>query len=118
MRKVLKNSKFIIPAKFHVKSGDLVEVISGDDKGKRGNVIKILRAQYRAVVKNINLVTKHLKPSAEHSRVGSKITVEAPIHLSKLMLVDANTGEKTRIGRKMNENNKLARYSKKTGKFL
>jgi large subunit ribosomal protein L24 len=101
----------------HIKRGDTVKVLSGDDKDKTGKVLEILTEKNRAVVEGINIVTKHQKPSAGKPEGGIK-KVEAGIHLSKLMLVDPSSGKPTRTGRKLNANGKLQRFSKKTGEFI
>lgn len=111
MDKVKKNIKL------HIKKGDTVKVISGNDKGKTGSVLFINKEKYRAVVEGINVVTKHIKPSASKPQGGIE-KKEAPIHISNLMLVDPATGDATRIGRKKDENGKLQRYSKKTGEII
>jgi large subunit ribosomal protein L24 len=103
--------------KIHIKKGDTVKVISGNDKGKTGTVLLINKEKYRAVVEGVNMVTKHIKPSAANPQGGIN-KKEAPIHISNLMLVDPATGNATRIGRKKDENGKLQRYSKKTGEII
>lgn len=103
--------------KFHIKKGDTVKVLSGNSKGKTGAVLEVFPNKYRAIVEGLNMVTKHTKPSAESPEGGIK-KVEASIHISNLMLVDAATGEATRIGRKLDENGKLQRFSKKTGEVI
>jgi len=104
-------------AKFHIRKGDTVLVIAGDDKGKKGTVLEVLLDKNRAVVEGINIVTKHTKPSAGKPEGGLKKT-EAALHVSNLQLVDPATDKPTRIGRKLNDKNKLQRYSKKTGEFI
>lgn len=103
--------------KFHIKKGDKVAVISGNYKGETGTVLEILKAKNRAIVESLNLVTKHIKPSAENPEGGVEKT-EAGIHISNLMLIDPGTGERTKVGRKLGDNGKLKRYSKKTGQFI
>ena len=103
--------------KLHIKSGDTVKVISGNARGKTGKVLVVERAKYRAIVEGLNMVTKHVKPSASNPQGGIEKT-EASIHLSNIMLVDPATGEATRIGRKTDEKGKLQRYSKKTGEII
>jgi len=103
--------------KLHIRKGDTVRVIAGNDKGKDGEVLEILTDKYRAIVKDINIVTKHQKPSAGKPEGGINKT-EAAIHISNLMLIDPASGKATRVGRKLNEKNKLQRYSKKTGEFI
>ncbi len=103
--------------KFHIKKGDKVEVISGNHKGQSGVVLEMLREKNRAIVEGLNMVTKHIKPSAESPEGGVEKT-EAGIHVSNLMLVDPKTGERTKTGRKRDDSGKLKRYSKKTGQFI
>ena len=104
-------------AKLHIRKGDTVLVIAGDDKGKKGKVLEVLLDKNRAVVEGINIVTKHTKPSAGKPEGGLKKT-EAALHVSNLQLVDPATDKPTRIGRKLNDKSKLQRYSKKTGEFI
>ncbi len=101
--------------KLHVKKGDTVFVNAGDDKGKKGRVIEILKAKNKALVEGINIVHKHTKPNAKQTE-GGIVKKEAPIHLSNLMLICPETGKPTRIGRKLNNEGKLVRYSKKSVK--
>jgi len=103
--------------KLHIRKGDTVKVIAGDDKGKEGKVLEIAAAKNRAIVEGINIVTKHSKPSAGKPEGGIK-KMEGTIHISNLMVVDPATGKPTRTGKKLNEKNKLQRYSKKTGEFI
>jgi large subunit ribosomal protein L24 len=103
--------------KLHIRKGDQVLVIAGDDKGKKGKVLEVFLDKNRAVVEGINIVTKHTKPSAGKPEGGLKKT-EAALHVSNLKLVDPATDKPTRMGRKLNDKNKLQRYSKKTGEFI
>ena len=109
--------KFNKQPKLHIKKGDTVQVIAGDDKGKSGKVLEIVTEKNRAIVEGINIVTKHQKPSAGKPEGGIKKT-EASVHISNLMLVDPASGKTTRVGRKADENGKLQRYSKKTGELI
>lgn len=109
--------KFNKQPKLHIRTGDTVKVIAGDDKGKSGKILSVDLQKRRAIVEGLNLVTKHVKPSASSPQGGIQ-KKEAPIHVSNLMLVDPKTGEATRTGRKENENGKLVRYSKKTGEVI
>lgn len=103
--------------KLHIKTGDTVKVLSGESKGKTGRVIMVNPEKQRAIVEGVNMVTKHTKPNAENPQ-GAIVKKEAPVHISNLMLVDPKSGEATRIGRKRDENGKLARYSKKSGEII
>ena len=103
--------------KLHIRKGDTVQVIAGDDKGKSGKVLEVILEKQRAIVEGVNITTKHTKPSAGKPEGGIK-KVEAPVHVSNLMLVDPASGKTTRVGRKLNDKNKLQRYSKKTGEFI
>jgi len=109
-----KNNK---QPKLHIRKGDTVQVIAGDDKGKSGKVLELIPEKSRAVVEGVNIVTKHQKPSAGKPEGGIK-KVEAPVHISNLMLIDPASGKPTRVGRKLNEKGKLQRYAKKTGELI
>jgi len=103
--------------KLHIRKGDTVKVLAGDDKGKEGKVLEVDTARRKALVEGVNIVTKHVKPSAGKPEGGITRT-EAYIHISKLMLIDPASGKPTRVGRKLNDKGKLQRYSKKTGEFI
>lgn len=103
--------------KLHIKKGDTVFVNSGEYKGQQGRVLEIDRKKSRAIVEGVNLVSKHTKPNADNPQ-GGILKKEAPVHISNLNLVDPSTGEITRIGRKLNDDNKLVRYSKKSGEEI
>lgn len=104
-------------SKLHIKKGDMVCVLAGDDKGKTGKVTKVLVEKKRAIVEGVNMVKKSTKPSAAHPQ-GGIIEQEAPIHISNLNVVDPKSGKPTRIGRRMGENGKLVRYAKKSGEEI
>jgi large subunit ribosomal protein L24 len=103
--------------KFHVKKGDQVMVIAGDSKGQKGQVREVLVNKSRAIVSGVNMMKKHQKANAKHPK-GGIIEMEAPVHLSNLMVIDGS-GKPTRIGRKEDaKTGKLVRYSKKTGEVI
>lgn len=102
--------------KLHIKKGDTVFVNSGEDKGKKGRVLEVFVKEERAIVEGVNIISKHTKPNAQ-SPQGGIVKKEAPITISKLNVVDPS-GNPTRIGRKLNENGKLVRYSKKSGEEI
>jgi len=102
-------------AKLKIRKGDTVKVLSGNSKGKEGKVLDVNLTTKRVIVEGVNIVHKHTKPSAT-SPQGGIVEKEAPIHVSNLvLLVD---GVATKVGRKKDENNKLVRYSKKTGEVI
>jgi large subunit ribosomal protein L24 len=101
--------------KIHVKKGDTVMVLSGDDKGKSGRVLAVYPTDNRALVEGLNMVTKHRKPTAQNTS-GKIDKIEAPMHISKLMVMVGNAP--SRIGRKLDEDGKLQRYSKKSGEII
>ncbi len=103
--------------KLHIRKGDKVRIIAGDDKGKEGRVLEVLVDKKRALVEGANIITKHQKPSAGKPEGGIK-KVEGSIHISNLMLIDPASGKPTRVGRKLNEKGKLQRYAKKTGELI
>lgn len=103
--------------KLHIKKGDTVKVLAGEDKGKTGVVTKVFVEKKRAIVEGVNMVSKSQKPNAKNPQ-GGIVKMEAPIHISNLNVVDPKTGEPTRIGRKLNENGKLVRYAKKSGEEI
>lgn len=103
--------------KLKIKKGDLVKVIAGDDKGKTGRVLKVFPDKMRVLVEGVNIVKKHVRPSPQYPQ-GGIIEMEAPIHISNVMVIDPETGEPTRVGRRRNKEGKLERYAKKSGKTL
>ena len=103
--------------KLHIKKGDTVIVISGEHKGQKGRVLEVIAKNERAIVEGVNMMSKHTKPNAE-SPQGGIIKKEAPIHISNLLNVDPTSGKATRIGRRLNDDNKLVRYAKKSGEEI
>lgn len=103
--------------KLHIKKGDSVVVIAGNYKGREGKVLEVIRATEKAIVEGVNMVKKHTKPNAKQPQ-GGIVEKEAPIHISNLMNKDPKTGKPTRIGRKLNSEGKLVRYSKKSGEEI
>ena len=100
----------------HVKTGDKVKVISGKYKGKEGVILKSFPKQNRVLVEGVNIVKKHQKPS-QANQTGGVVEMEAPIHVSNVMLIDPSTGVATRVSYKV-ENGKKVRVSKRTGEVL
>ncbi|MGQ9619578.1 MAG: 50S ribosomal protein L24 [Bacteroidales bacterium] len=103
--------------KIHIRKGDTVIVITGESKGQKGRILEVDRKKERAIVEGVNLVYKHTKPNAKAPQ-GGIMKKEAPIHISNLLLIDPASGKPTRIGRRLNDKNKLVRYSKKSGEEI
>lgn len=103
--------------KLHIKKGDTVKVLAGDDKGQQGKVLQVDVEKQRAKVEGLNMVSRHTKPNSKNPQ-GGIVKKEAPIHISNLMVVDSK-GNATRIGRRLDEKtNKSVRYSKKSGEVI
>ena len=103
--------------KIHIKKGDNVYVLAGEDRGKTGRVLSVLRTKGRAIVEGVNYVTKATKPSAKNPQ-GGLVKMEAPINLSNIALVDPKSGKPTRVGYRIDDNGKKVRYSKKSGQEI
>lgn len=104
-------------SKFHIKKGDIVMVNAGDDKGRTGRVLKVLVKKQRAIVEGLNMVSKHTKPNAQNPQ-GAILSIEAPIHISNLNVLDPKSAKGTRIGRRRDDNGKLVRYAKQSGEVI
>jgi large subunit ribosomal protein L24 len=102
--------------KLHIKKNDMVIVLSGEDKGKTGKVLKVLVEKQRAIVEGVNFINKSAKPSAKNPQGGFE-KVEAPIHISNLSLIDPKSGKPTRIAIKR-EGKKVTRIAKKSGEEI
>jgi large subunit ribosomal protein L24 len=99
-----------------VRRGDTVVVISGTEKGKRGEVERVLPRENRVVVSGVNVRTRHARPTQSNQQ--GLYTFEAPIHVSNVMLVDPDSGEPTRVGYRFTDSGEKVRVSKKTGKDI
>lgn len=98
-----------------IKQGDKVVVIAGKDKGKEGKVIKTLKNSSKVIVEGVNIVKKHIKPSGgEDGRIAE---IEAPLHVSNVMLYDDKAKKGTRVGYEIKDGKKI-RISKKSGKKI
>lgn len=106
--------------KLHVKKGDEVRIIAGNDKGRQGRVLAVFPNRERVLVEGINMRVHHDKPTQQNPQ-GGRIEREAPVHISNVMVIDPTTGEPTRIGRKRIEDDaggRWVRYSKKSGEII
>ncbi len=97
-----------------LKSGDLVAVVSGAEKGKRGKVLKVDRRQGRITVQGVNMVYKHLRKSQKHPQ-GGRIQLEAALAISNVLLVDPKSGKPTRVRMQVDGDGKKVRVSVKSG---
>ncbi|MCR4432179.1 MAG: 50S ribosomal protein L24 [Tepidanaerobacteraceae bacterium] len=104
-------------AKVHVKKGDVVKVISGKDKGKKGKIIKVIPAEGKAIVEGVNMATMHRRPSAKLPQ-GGIIHKELPIYTSKLMPVCSKCQSATRVGHSVLSDGTKVRVCKKCGEVL
>jgi len=100
----------------HITAGDTVQVISGDDKGKRGKVLRVSPKTGRVTVQGVNIIKKHQRPTP--NAPGQIVTREAPVHHSKVMLIDPKTGEPTRIRRQKDADGTLERIAVKSGQSI
>jgi len=105
-----------VRVKMHVTKGDTVQVISGDDKGKRGQIIQVFPKTGRVVVRGINMIKKHQR--ATQTAEGGIIEREAAIHHSKVMLIDPKTDAPTRIRRRRDADGTVERVGVKSGQSI
>lgn len=106
--------------KLHVKKGDEVLILAGNDRGKKGRVLFVYPKQERVLVEGINMKTHHEKPSQENQQ-GGRLKREASVHLSNVMVIDPTSDEPTRIGRKRIEEEgggRWVRYAKSSGEII
>ena len=103
-------------AKLHIKKGDTVIVLSGDDKGVKGEVIAVSPAEGKVIVKDANIIHKHVKPRRQ-GETGGIVKREAPLYASKVQVVCAKCGKGTRVASKV-EDGKKVRICKKCGAQL
>ncbi len=103
--------------KLRIKKGDTVKVLSGKDKGKTGKILTVLPARGKVVVDNVNMHTK-FERGRKAGESGKKIVFAAPVSVSKVMLVDPNSGNPSRIGFKFLENGNKQRVAKQSGKAV
>jgi large subunit ribosomal protein L24 len=102
-----------------IKKGDTVLVIAGKDKGAKGKVIQAYPTRDRLLVEGVNRIKKHTRVTQNQrgAQSGGIVTQEAPIHVSNVMLIDAD-GKPTRVGKKVTDDGKRVRISRRTGKEL
>jgi large subunit ribosomal protein L24 len=103
--------------KMNIRKDDIVQVMVGKDKGKRGKVLEVFPKRGLAIVEKANMVKRHTRPS-QRQRQGGIIEKESKIQISNLMLVCPKTGEPSRVGRKVLEDGRKVRFMKKSGEML
>jgi large subunit ribosomal protein L24 len=102
--------------KLKLKKGDRVVVIAGRDKGKTGEIIRMIPAENRAVVQGVNTVRRHQKQTAQQE--GGIIAREAPIHVSNIAVADPKDGRPTRVGYKTLADGRKVRFAKRSGEVI
>ena len=103
-------------AKFKIKKGDRVIVLSGKDKGKTGEILKMIKEDHRAIVQGVNMVKRHTAPS--QAGAGGIVEKEAAIHVSNLSLIDPKDNNATRVGYKNLEDGRKVRFAKRSGEVI
>jgi large subunit ribosomal protein L24 len=99
-----------------IKKGDKVVVLTGRDKGRSGEVIQVMPKDERALIRGVNMVTRHQKQSA--AQEGGLIRKEAPIHLSNIAIADPTDGKPTRVGFKTLGDGRKVRFAKRSGETI
>ena len=99
-----------------IRKGDTVVVISGRDKGKTGNVLKVMPAERRALVQGVHVAKRHQRQT--QTQQGGIVEKEMPIHLSNVSLVDPADGEPTRVGFRTLEDGRKVRFSRRSGEMI
>ena len=103
--------------KNHVKKGDIVEVISGKERGKRGKVLQVLTEEKKVLVEKLNMIKRHTKPSQVNQQ-GGILEREGKIHISNVLPVDPKTSKPSRVSRKKLEDGSSVRVTKRSGEIL
>ena len=115
--KIAKSRIKFVPRKIHVKKGDTVYILSGKDKNKIGKIIEVIPKMGKVIVENVNLRTKHLKPSQVNPE-GGITKIPAPIFSSKVMLYSNENNTKIKTYKKVLEDGSKVRYSKKYDEII
>ncbi|MCC7428002.1 MAG: 50S ribosomal protein L24 [Alphaproteobacteria bacterium] len=100
-----------------IRKGDRVQVMAGRDKGKRGEVLRVIPSEERAVVKGVNMIKRHQRPMSV-GQPGGIIEREAPVHVSNLMLLDPKSDKPTRVGFKFLEDGRKVRVARASGEVM
>ncbi len=110
-KEVTKHSK-----KFRLKKGDRVKVLTGKDKGKEGEILRVIRESDRVVVSGVNVVKRHTKPGA--GGAGGIVEKELSVHISNVTALDPKSGAATKVGYKVLKDGKKTRFARKSGETL
>jgi large subunit ribosomal protein L24 len=102
--------------KFRIKRGDRVVVLTGRDRGRQGEVLRVLRKDDRLIVQGVNMVKRHQRPTAGHP--GGIVDKEATIHISNVAHVDPTNGQPTRVGYKTLDDGRKVRFAKRSGEII
>lgn len=102
--------------KLKIKKGDKVVVLTGKDKGTKGEVVRVIPESLRVVVQGVNVVKKHRKPS--QTAAGGIDNIELPLHISNVALVDPKSDKATRVGYKVLKDGKKVRVARKSGETI
>jgi large subunit ribosomal protein L24 len=102
--------------KYKIRKGDKVAVISGKEKGKTGEVLRILREEARVLVQGVRMVKRHTRPSPGNP--GGIVEKEAPIHVSNVALLDPKSGKPTRVGLKILDGGRKVRVARRSGETI
>jgi large subunit ribosomal protein L24 len=98
-----------------IRKNDMVAVRTGKDRGKRGRVIRVLGDKNRVIVEGVNLIKRHTRPNPQKNIKGGIVEREASIHVSNVMILDADTNEPTRLGTKVLPDGRRVRIGRKSG---
>ena len=102
--------------KFKIKKGDKVIVVTGREKGKTGEVVRVLRKEDRVLVQGVNLVKRHTRPSQVSG--GGIIEKEAPLHISNVAHIDPKSDKPTRVGSRVEKDGRKVRFAKRSGEAI
>lgn len=105
-------------SRIRIRKNDLVEVISGRDRGKRGKVLMVLPEKGRVLVQGVNFIKRHTRPNPQRNIKGGIAEREAPIHASNVMIVSPDDDKRTRIGSKLLPDGRKARIGRRSGEVL
>ena len=104
--------------RIRIRKGDLVEVIAGKDRGKRGKVLKVLREKARVIVQGVAFVKRHTRPNPQRNVKGGIAEREGAIHVSNVMVVSPESDKRSRVGSKTLEDGRRVRIARRDGALL